>query len=85
MMEKEFHEWAEFEKEMKKLPEKAQQAIYWVVKNFDFVMELCKKSDMTVEEIEKHREDAREKEDYIALALLLVAEMYKSKGPEAME
>ena len=79
-MEKDLNEaLVRIENEMKKLPEKAQWAIYWVVKNFNPVIEMCKESHMTDEEIKKYREIAREKEDYIALALLCVAEMYKNR------
>ena len=40
---------------------------------------------MTYEEIQKQKENAREKEDYIALALLCVAEAHRKKDLEAME
>lgn len=73
------------ENEVKKLPEKAQRAIYWVVENFNLVIEMCKESEMTEEEIEKYREIARKKEDYITLALLCVAKMYKNRGFETVK
>ena len=61
------------EKEIKELPEKAQQAIRWIIKNFDFVEKICKNSDMADEEIEKRKEAAMEKEDYTAFALLCIS------------
>ena len=56
------------EKEIKELPEKAQRAIYWVVKNYGLVTKICKEPEMTNEEIQACKETAREKDDYIALA-----------------
>lgn len=73
------------EKEMKELPTKAQCAVYWIIENFDFVIEICKESDMTDEEIEKYRENAKEKEDYIALALLCVTKACKNMGYEVID
>lgn len=85
-MEKDLNEkLSKIEEEIKELPEKAQRAIYWIIKNFDFVEEMCQDSDMTNEEIEKYKENAIEKEDYIALALLCVAKMYRKRSSETME
>ena len=72
------------EKEMKEQPEKAQRVICWLVENFDFVIEMCKESDMTDEEIEKYKESARKKEEYITIVLLCIAEMHKNRGYETM-
>lgn len=76
---------AKLEKELNELPEKAQSAIYWMIKNFDSVIELCKNSEMTDEEIERYREKAIEKEDYLTLALLCTTEIYQNRDSEAME
>lgn len=85
-MKRDFNEkWIEIENEFQKLPKRAQRAIYWIVEHFDFVENMAEKSDMTYEEIQKRKETAREKEDYIALALLCVAEVHQKKDPEAME
>ena len=85
-MERDFNEkWIEIENEFQKLPEKAQRAIYWIVEHFDFVEKMAEKSDMTYEEIQKQKENAREKEDYIALALCCVAEAHQKKDLDAME
>ncbi len=73
------------EMKIKKLSGKAQQAIYWIVENFDFAVRICKDSNMTDEEIEKYRKISREKEDHIVLALLCVVEMCKNEGSEPME
>ena len=82
-MEKDLNEkLVKIEKEIKELPKKAQWAIYWIVENFDFVIEVCKESNMTNEEIQKYKKYAREKEDYIMLALLCIAETYKNGDPE---
>lgn len=85
-MEKDLNErLAKIEKEIEELPEKAQWAIHWIVKNFDFVDEMCKEADMTEEEIEKYKKDAIEKEDYIALSLLYIAKIYKKRSFETID
>lgn len=75
----------DIEKEIKVLPERAQRAIYRIIENLDFVVAMCKETEMTDEEIEKYRIIAREKEDYMLLALLCVAKMYKNSGFETTE
>lgn len=67
---------AKIEEVINELPEKAQKAIYWTIAHWDFVEDLCKNPGLTNEEIEKYKEDARIKEDYIMLALLGVAQTY---------
>ena len=85
-MEKDFNKKrAEIEKEIKKLPEQAQMALCWLVENFDFVEKMADKSDMTDEEIKKQKESATQREDYIALALLCVAQAHRKKDPETMD
>ena len=85
-MEKDFNEKrVEIEKEIKKLPEKAQRALCWIVENFDFVEKMAEKSDMTYEEIQKQKENATQREDYIALALLCVVQARREKDAETME
>ena len=79
MMKKDMDdEMAQMVESIKKLPEKAQRAFYWIVTNFDFVKEMCKNSKMTNEEFERYKEDAKAKEDYLMLALLAVAQKYKN-------
>lgn len=86
MMKKDLdEELVRLEMKIKRLPVKAQQAIYWIVENFDFAVRICKDSDMTDEEVEKYRKIAREKEDHIVLTLLCVVEMCKNEGSELME
>lgn len=75
-------ELAKLEKELKELPEKMQRAICWVIENFDFAAEMCREPNLTDEEIETYKEIAREKEDYIMLALLCMAEIYKKEKKE---
>jgi len=79
MMEKNMeYSVTKIEKAIKELPEKAQGVISWVIMHFGFVEELCKNPDMTNEEIEKHKECARAKEDYLTLALLCAMQTYNN-------
>ena len=66
------------EENLKKLPEKAQRAFCWAIENRDFVIEMCRESDMTYEEIEENKKKALEKEDYILFLILHITEMYKN-------
>lgn len=78
-MENELDEkWNRVKEELENLPEKARRAIYWVIKNWDFVIEICKESNMTYEEIETNKKKAKEKEDYVLFVLLHITEMYKN-------
>ncbi|MCI8590674.1 MAG: hypothetical protein HFE77_08230 [Clostridiales bacterium] len=79
MEKNEYEELVRLEKEIEKLPERAQQAIYWIVDNIDFVIDMCKESEMTDEEIEKQMRITKEKEDYLSFFLLCITEMYKNK------
>ncbi len=56
---------AKMEEAIKSLPEKAQEAICWVIMHLDFVEKMCKNLEMTDEELKKHKEDAKEKGDYL--------------------
>ncbi len=69
---------AKIEEVVKKLPKKAQQAIDWVITHLDFVEEMCENPEMTNEEIEKYKEDAIAKEDYVMLVILCVAQTYNN-------
>ena len=62
---------------IEELPEKAREAIGWIITHFDIVEEMCGNSEMTDEEIEKQKEDARAKEDYLMFALLCAAQTIK--------
>ena len=66
------------EEELKKLPEKAQRAICWTIENLDFVVDMCRESEMTCEEIEMYKNEAIEKEDYVLFLILHITEMYKN-------
>ena len=70
------------QKEINKLPIKAQQTICWLIDNFDFVQEICKDSEMSDEEIKKQEEIAGKKQDYMALALLCAVKIYKNEDSD---
>lgn len=67
---------------MKELSEKEQDAIAWTIRNFNLVKKMCENPDMTKEEIEKYKEDAIAKEDYIMLILLCAAETFNNESNE---
>ncbi len=74
---------AELQKEVQKLPPKAQDAIYWVIENFDLVEEMCKDSHMTDEKLQTYKEYAREADDYLMLALACLTKLYGNKQDSA--
>ena len=53
-----------------------------MLKNIKFFNEICKNPEMTMEEIETHKEIAIEKEDNVMLALLCMAQVYKETEQE---
>ena len=69
---------AKVAEELKKLPEKAQRAICWAIENLDFVVDMCRESEITCEEIEMYKNEAIEKEDYVLFVILHITEMYKN-------
>lgn len=74
---------AKIEEAIKELPEKAQQAMYGIIAHWDLVVEMCKNPEMTNEEIEKYKEEARAKEDYTMLALLCAAQTFNDSDETA--
>ena len=56
---------------MKELPPEGQSAMLFVIENFDLIKKMCEKSERT--------EKAKAKDDYIMLALLTFAQVYKDK------
>ena len=56
---------------MKELPPEGQSAMLFVIENFDLIEKMCEKSDMT--------DEAKANGDYIMLALLTFAQVYKDK------
>lgn len=62
---------------IQELPEESQKAILGILENFPFVLELCKNSDLTEEEIEQYMERAVQAKDYTLLALLCAVQAYR--------
>ncbi len=61
----------EVAKQLEKLPFEAQKAIYWLIKNIEFVEAISFEKKMSEAEIVKFIEDARKSKDYIMLAIVL--------------
>lgn len=61
----------EVAKQLEKLPFEAQKAIWWLIKNIEFVEAISLEKKMTEAEIVKFIEDARKRKDYIMLAMVL--------------
>lgn len=76
MKEKKVGESEEIKEEREKLPEKAEQAVDWITEHLYFVEQICENSKMTEEEIERHKEEARAREDYLMLALTYAVQIY---------
>ena len=51
------------------LPYEIQQIIFWSVKNIKLIKEMCKNSEMSLEEINKNIETALKKQDYFTYVL----------------
>ncbi|MCI8589173.1 MAG: hypothetical protein HFE77_00425 [Clostridiales bacterium] len=77
MEKNENEELIKLEKEIKNMPEGAQRAICWIIDNLDFVIDMCKDSDITDEELDKHKRIAWEKKDYMAFFLLCITKICK--------
>jgi len=74
---------AELEAAIRELPEKAQGAICWIIRNYSLVEGMCKNSEMTNEEIEAYIEKAKAEDNELMLALLYLAQTYNNeKGRE---
>jgi len=76
---------AKIEESIKELPEKAQEAICWLIIHLDEVQEICKDCTMTENEIKKHKEYAKIKENYIVLALLCAVQTYSNNKPSEQQ
>lgn len=61
------------------LPEESQKGLLGILENFPFVLELCKNSDLTEEEIEQYMERAVQAKDYTLLALLCAVQAYRKE------
>lgn len=61
----------EVAKQLEKLPFEAQKAIWWLIKNIEFVEAISLEKKMSEAEIVKFIEDARKSKDYIMLAMVL--------------
>lgn len=51
------------------LSEEPKRALLGMLENFPFILEVCKKSDMTEQEIEQYKEQAVDKKDYSLCAV----------------
>jgi len=73
---------AQLEENIKKLPAKLQEAIYWAIKNFDVLKEICKEPGMTLEEIQSEMEKTWAKEQYDTHILLYIAKYMMEENEE---
>lgn len=61
----------EFEEILNAFPQKMRNAVYWMIANIDFVEALTEGEKMSEIEVEKFIQSAKEKEDDLALCLIL--------------
>lgn len=67
---------------IQQLPKEKQKAIYLIIQNIEFFEEICKNSEMTMEEIDEYKVVAIEKGDYVMLVLICMTQVYKEKDNE---
>ncbi|HBJ10405.1 MAG TPA: hypothetical protein DDY61_01585 [Ruminococcaceae bacterium] len=68
----------EIEKELKNLPCKAIDAVYFMIENFNLIEEMCRDTTFSCAEIQKRIEAAKENEDYILMIILCAAKVLKN-------
>ena len=72
------NQYSELRTRFEALTPKRQAAIMWILRNFDFVMELCTKEKLTPESRKHFISLARQKGDDLMLALTLFEQAVNS-------
>lgn len=65
--------------QVKGLPIKMQTAIFWAVEYFDVLEEIGKKSELTLEEIQRFKADMLAEKSYAAFLLAQITEYVKNQ------
>ncbi|HAY97509.1 MAG TPA: hypothetical protein DDY61_03295 [Ruminococcaceae bacterium] len=65
-------------KQIMELPDKAKDAVCFMIENFDLIEEMCRDTALSQVEIQKRIEAAKEKEDYILMIILCAAKVLKN-------
>ena len=66
------------EKQIIKLPDKAKDAVCFMIDNFDLIEEMCRDTVLSQSKIQKGIETAKKKEDYILMIILCAAKAFKN-------
>ena len=64
---------------MKGAPPKLQYAIIRIIDNYDFFEEICQHSGLTENEMQKYKEEALFKEDYLMFAMLCFSQVLEQE------
>ncbi len=62
-----------------KLPDKARNAVLFLIDNFDLIERMSKATHMTKTEIQSRIAKAKEKEDYTSMAIFCAAKVLSDK------
>lgn len=62
-----------------KLPDKARNAVLFLIDNFDLIEKMSKATHMTKTEIQSRIAKAKEKEDYTSMAIFCTAKALSDK------
>ena len=65
-------------KQIPKLPDKAKNAVLFLIDNFDLIEKMSKAASMTETEIQNRMAKAKEKEDYISMIIFCTAKMLRN-------
>ena len=61
-----------------KLPDKARNAVLFLIDNFDLIEKMSKAASMTETEIQNRMAKAKEKEDYISMIIFCAAKALRN-------
>ena len=61
-----------------KLPDKARNAVLFLIDNFDLIEKMSKAAHMTETEIQNRMAKAKEKEDYISMIIFCAAKALRN-------
>ena len=61
-----------------KLPDKARNAVLFLIDNFDLIEKMSKAASMTETEIQNRMAKAKEKEDYVSMIIFCAAKALRN-------
>lgn len=67
---------------MEGAPPKMQDAVIRIISNYEFFQKICQHSGLTENEMQKYKEEALLKEDYMMFAMLCFSQMLEQEQKE---